>query len=253
METPDKNRNPYFSTYYQRNKEKKKQQRRENYAQKQAQKEQEKKQKEQADREQRAQIYTAKNISILLNLKEYTELNSEKRKLWANFVWTLTELAENIQAVNIAEIQQLELLAGNLVRDYYQTAQKQSGMTSQWKSLDAEKQTKLIKYWAREKVLNSEVNAWGWEMREKKASELEKEIALAKFHEERGKENCSCSDCQERQEIRREVKREYDEYWQEKEPTENERVESDCGNCGERKKVSVDSGLCRKCERAEEE
>ncbi|CAG8626481.1 10004_t:CDS:2, partial [Racocetra fulgida] len=86
--------------------------------------------------------------------------------------------------------------------------------------------------------------------REKFHQEQERKIKLAKFHEERGKEGCSCYDCKEKKEIRREVKQRYDAYWQEKEkPGEREEVENEYGECYENKMVSVESGLCRKCER----
>ena len=59
--------------YYQKHKEKKKQQRRERY-------QQQKELAEQQTKEQLSKYYEAEAIKILMSLKEYTELNQEKRK-----------------------------------------------------------------------------------------------------------------------------------------------------------------------------
>jgi hypothetical protein len=40
----------------------------------------------------------------------------------------------------------------------------------------------------------------------------QKEVELAKFHEEEGKKNCLCHDCQGRKEIRHQIKKSYDDY-----------------------------------------
>jgi hypothetical protein len=58
------------SEYYQRNKEKRKTQRREYYVNK-------KNQEQLANQK----LYQANSIQVLMSLKEYTELNREKRKL----------------------------------------------------------------------------------------------------------------------------------------------------------------------------
>jgi len=64
--------------YYQKNKERKKEQRRERYHQ-------QKEQAELAIKKQFAKYYGAEAIKILITLKEYTELNKEKHKLYADF------------------------------------------------------------------------------------------------------------------------------------------------------------------------
>src|SRR2546421_12938429 len=60
--------------YYQKNKEKRKQQRKERY-------QQQKQQAKQQEKEQTSKYYGAEAIKILMYLKEYTELNSAKRKI----------------------------------------------------------------------------------------------------------------------------------------------------------------------------
>src|SRR2546422_4465725 len=60
--------------YYQKHKERKKAERRERYIQ-------QKEQAEQQEKEQVSKYYGAEAIKILMPLKEYTELNSTKRKL----------------------------------------------------------------------------------------------------------------------------------------------------------------------------
>src|SRR5438128_778280 len=60
--------------YYQKNKEKKKAERRERYIQ-------QKEQAEQQEKEQVSKYYGAEAIKVLMSLKEYTELNSAKRKI----------------------------------------------------------------------------------------------------------------------------------------------------------------------------
>ena len=68
--TTPKSRQQIYSENYQKNKEKKKARQKLNYAKK--------KQQEQV---QLNKYYQATNIKILLTLKEYTELNQQKRKL----------------------------------------------------------------------------------------------------------------------------------------------------------------------------
>jgi|SRR2546423_10711065 len=60
--------------YYQKNKELKKQQRKERY-------QQQKGQAEKQEKKQTSKYYGAEAIKILMSLKEYTELNQEKRKI----------------------------------------------------------------------------------------------------------------------------------------------------------------------------
>ncbi|CAG8587395.1 6440_t:CDS:2, partial [Racocetra fulgida] len=138
-----------------------------------------------------------------------------RTKVKANFTGMLRDLVGGIGS--IVEIQKLELLAGNLVRDYYQTAKKKIRIKRYVDDETEDFEDCLSKYHL----------------------STRKEIELTKFHEERGKEGCSCYDCQEKQTIRSEIKHQLDQ-----EPKEREEVRSDCGHCCEYKKVSVDSGLC---------
>jgi len=65
-----KSRQQIYAENYQKNKEKKKVQQKENYAK-----------RKEKQKEQLTKHYQATNIKILLTLKEYTELNQQKRKL----------------------------------------------------------------------------------------------------------------------------------------------------------------------------
>ena len=65
-----KPRQQIYAENYQKNKAKKKAQQKERYAKKKEQ-----------EQEQLNKYYQASNIKILLTLKEYTELNQQKRKL----------------------------------------------------------------------------------------------------------------------------------------------------------------------------
>ena len=106
--------------------------------------------KNQAEK-QSNQYYQADNIRILLSLKNYTELNTEKRKLWMNFCWTWQDLNQNSFS-DIIQIMKLRESADNLIRDYWATAKKEISQGKSWNILSEEQQTKLIKHWAREKV-----------------------------------------------------------------------------------------------------
>jgi hypothetical protein len=52
---------------------------------------------------------------------------------------------------------------------------------------------------------------------EQQGKEYEKELELAKFHEERGKVKCACYDCEAKREIRGKIKTKIDKNWDEKE------------------------------------
>lgn len=183
--------------------------------------------------------YQANSIKVLLSLKEYTELSREKHKLWLDFCWTIQDCQKN-GFFDIIQIQQLEQLAGNLRRDYYQTAKSKS--KSSLNSLSEEEKGKLIKYWGREKVRKELELAEKLEEQEKAGETLEKELELAKFHEERGKIKCACYDCENKKEIQGEIKEKMidgDEKKSEKEQ---------CLECGKWVKELVeDSGVCGKC------
>jgi hypothetical protein len=162
-------------------------------------------------------------------------------KLWCNFMWTIQD-CQKTGFFDIIQIQQLEQLAGNLTRNYYQTAQSKS--KSDWNSLSVEEKNKLIKYWANEKVrkkneLNEKLTAW-----ENQAKEYEKELELAKFHEERGKIKCECYDCANRKGIQSEIK---EQLFKDEPKQIISLVKNTCANCYEYKKIDKESGLCGKC------
>jgi len=182
LKNPKKAPKQVYKDYYQRNKEIKKA--------KQKQQEQLSAQKH----------YQANSIKVLLTLKEYTELNREKMKLWCDFMWTI-QVCQKTGFFDIIQIQKLEQLAGNLTRDYYQTAKSKS--KSSWNSFSEEEKSKLIKYWGREKIRKEQELAQQLAEQEQQGQLWEKELErslwtfnkdqeLAKFHEERGKIKCSC-------------------------------------------------------------
>ena len=65
-----KSRQQINQEYYQKNKEKRNNQEKERYAK-----------KKKREQEQLIKYYQASNIKVLMSLKDYTKLNSEKRKL----------------------------------------------------------------------------------------------------------------------------------------------------------------------------
>ena len=225
LKNPKKESKQVYKEYYQRNKESEKAKRKERYA-KQKKQEQLTAQKH----------YQANSIKVLLSLKEYTELNREKMKLWADFMWTIQD-CQKTGFFDIIQIQKLEQLAGNLTRDYYQTAKSKS--KSSWNSLNEKEQSKLIKYWAREKARKEQELADKLAEQERIGETLEKELELAKFHEERGKIKCGCYDCENKKEIQGEIKEKMlngDEKNSEKEQ---------CSECKKWvKKVDEENGVC---------
>ena len=233
LKTPKKPPKQVYKDYYQRNKETKKAQRRERYAQQ--------KEQEQLTAQKH---YQANSIKVLLTLKEYTELNPTKRKLWADFCWTIQDCQKS-GFYDIIQIQQLEQLAGNLSRDYYQTAKNKT--KSSWNSLSEKEQSKLIKYWAREKARKEQELADKLAEQEKAGEIHEKELELAKFHEERGKIKCECWQCSKQKEIQAEIK----------EQMANDYVEKGKEQCPECKQwvaeLDEESGVCGKCVKKFEE
>ena len=183
--------------------------------------------------------YQANSIKVLLSLKEYTELNREKMKLWYDFMWTVQDCQKS-GFFDIIQIQKLEQLAGNLNRDYYQTAKSKS--KSSWNSLSEKEQSKLIKYWAREKARKEQDLADKLAGQEKQGQLWEKELELTKFHEERGKIKCPCYDCENKKEIQGEIK--------EKMLNGDERKleKKQCSECKKWvKKVDEENGVCGGC------
>jgi hypothetical protein len=186
---------------------------------------------------QLSDYYSANSIQVLMSLKEYTELKG-KRKLWLDFAWTLNTLSE--QGISdIIQIQRLEQLANQLIQDYYQTASQEIKKGQNWNSLTEEQQKKLISYWGREKA-NQENNLLDTlERLAKEGQSYEKEIELAKFHEERGKIKCSCSDCETKKELLNQAKREQKNQTAKKEQ---------CSECDRWvKALDEENGLCKSC------
>jgi hypothetical protein len=76
--TPPKSRQQINQENYQKNKEKKKAQQKERYAQK-------KNQAQLTINQELGKYYQANSIKVLMSLKNYTELNKDKKKLWLDF------------------------------------------------------------------------------------------------------------------------------------------------------------------------
>ena len=227
LKNPKKEPKQVYKDYYQRNKETKKAKRKERYA-KQKEQEQLTKQKH----------YQANSIKVLLTLKEYTELSREKHKLWLDFMWTIQDCQKG-GFFDIIQIQKLEQLAGNLNRDYYQTAKSKN--KSSWNSLTEKEQSKLIKYWGREKARKEQELADNLTEQEQQGQLWEKELELAKFHEERGKIKCECWQCAKQKEVQREIK---EQLFSDQDKPEKEQ----CSECKQWvKEVDEESGVCGKC------
>lgn len=260
-----KSRKQIYQENYQKNKEKKKQQQQERYqqnkerikAQKKVNYAKKKKQEELSAKQIQAKYYQAEAIKILIPFKEYTELNKEKRKLWQDFNWTLKDCQKAIKEGlgDITAIMKLEQVINNLIKDFWETAKSEKRKLSKsWNSLDYDEQQRLIRYWGYEKARVENGYLDEAERLERQSQSYLKDIESAKFHEERGKENCQCSYCEEQRKIRKEVIKErekiIDEYEKEQKKQgdyETEWVKGDCYNCEETRKVNSDSGLCKKC------
>lgn len=205
--TTSKSKKEINNSYYQKNKEKLKFQRRDKYQQdKEAEKakrkqryDKKKNQAQLATQQAWGKYYEAENIQILMSLKQYTELNKDKMKLWADFNWTLKDCKEDIH--DIVAVMKLREVADNLVRDYWETAKKEIRKGKSWNIISEEQQQKLIKYWGREKARIENGYIDTEEQLERQSQEYLKEIELAKFHEERGKKGCECWQCEEQKAI----------------------------------------------------
>lgn len=206
---------------------------------------QRKEKQEQQEKENKNELYRASNIQILLSLKEYTELNQEKKKLWLDFAWAFED-CQKTGFFDIIQLQKLEQVAGNLIRDYYQTAQRKS--KSSWNSLSEQEKNKLIKYWSQEKIRKEQDLTQQLDQQEKQAKVYEKELELVKFHEERGKIKCECWQCAKRKRLSEEMNEKLFND-QEENKEKKEWAKSECANCYEYKKVDEESGLCSKCSR----
>lgn len=250
--TPPKSRQQINKEYYQKNKEKRNTQEKERYAKK-------KQQAQLSTKQQSAKYYGAEAIKVLMSFKEYTELNKDKMKLWADFNWTLKDCKEDIH--DIAAIMKLREVADNLVRDYWETAKKEIRKGKSWNSLDYDEQQRLIKYWGYEKARIENGYIDEVERLEKQGDSYYKDIEMAKYHEERGKIKCGCWQCEAKQEVQKEVKAErkkiIKDYEEEQKKSgemgeKTEWIKGECANCGEYKKVDSDSGICGKCDKEQE-
>ena len=181
--TSKKSKQQINKDYYEKNKEQRQKQRREKYQQ----------QKLQA-KQQLNKYSGAEAIKVLISLKEYTELNKEKRQKWLDFIWTFKDL-NRIEINNIIEVMRIRELAENLISDYWTTAKNEIKKGKSWNSLDQIQKDRLIRYWSYEKARKENNYLETVEQLEKQSLEYLKEIELAKFHEERGKIKCSCYDC----------------------------------------------------------
>lgn len=180
---------------YQKNKEKLKAQQKINYSKK-------KDLEELAEKNQLAKYSQAENYKILISLKEYIELNSEKYKKWVMFFRMLKDLSE-IGIHNISEIMRLCELGEILTSDYWKTAKSEIRKGKSWNSLDYDQQQKLIRYWGYEKARIKNNLLTLAEQLEKQSEEYLAEIELAKFHEEKGKVKCKCYSCSENKRLQK--------------------------------------------------
>jgi len=226
--------------YYQKHKEKLKLQRREKYHQ-------EKKQAELSIKQIQSKYYEAESIKILMSLKEYTELNPQKHKLWVDFCWTLKDCQEAFKKGfgNVVAIMKLEQVAHELASDYWTTARNETKKGKSWNSLDQDQKDRLIRYWGYEKarIENNYLDTAG--QLEKQNKEYLKEIELAKFHEERGKKGCKCWQCEQKAVIQKEIKGKMDKELKELEKQDNEKGE--CCVCGKVRELEEETGACKKC------
>lgn len=235
---------------YQKNKEKRNTQAKARY-------QQQKLQAELSTQQQLSKYYTAEAFKVLMNLKEYTEINPEKRKNWLNFVWTFKELADSsdievkkIAVSDIIQVMKLREEAEKLINDYWDTAkseEKQKGKS--WNSLDQDQKDRLIKYWGYEKARIENNYLTEEERIEKQSQTYLKEIELAKFHEERGKIKCSCYGCEEKKEIQKEIKQKWKKELEDYDQEQGSEKEQ-CPECKKWvKELDEEAVVCRSCKR----
>jgi hypothetical protein len=182
-----------------------------------------------------------------MSFKEYTELNQQKHKLWLDFNWTLKDCQESFREgyADIVAVMKLEQVAHELVRDFWDTAkseEKQKGKS--WNSLTDEEQQRLIRYWGYEKARVENGYLEEKEKLEKQSQEYLKELELAKFHEERGKIKCSCYSCEEKKNIRKEIKAKIDKGLREQETNQEK---GECNECGKIRVLDEENSLCKQC------
>lgn len=233
LSKPKKSKSQIDHAYYQNHKEKKKEQRRERYQQQKHQK-----------KATLNKYYGAEAVKILMSLKEYTELNKEKRKRWLNFVWTFKDLSdwenERPDIHDIIQVMKLREEADNLITDYWTTAKHEVKKGKLWNSLDQEQKDRLIRYWSQEKVRKDKQLLSELEQQEQAGSLHQKAIELAKFHEERGKIKCPCYDCETKKELQAKIRQKLFK--------ENKSDQEQCPECKKWvKELDEESGVCKNC------
>ncbi|CAG8811705.1 31599_t:CDS:2, partial [Racocetra persica] len=109
----------------------------------------------------------------------------------------------------------------------------------------------LLKYRPR-KMRKEKILATALEQQTKAAQQCEKEIQRAKYHEERGKEDCHCSYCEQKRALRAEVEAEREQMWKDYEKADRakerkekgkKRVKDYCMGCSELRLLSADGKL----------
>ncbi|MCE8169284.1 MAG: hypothetical protein I3273_04135 [Candidatus Moeniiplasma glomeromycotorum] len=205
--------------------------------------------KEKQEREQLSKYYGVEAIKILMSFKEYTELNKEKKQLWLDFNWTLQDCQKSFKEgfADIVFVMKLEEAAHKLNTDYWHTAKNEIKKGKSWNSLTDQEKQKLIRYWGQEKFRWEKGLIENLEQQQSQGKkfekELEKQIELSKFHEERGKIKCQCWSCQE---IKEKTTAMDKFYKADEEKQSKERVE--CSNCGRKvKELDEENDICRKC------
>lgn len=75
---------------------------------------------------------------------------------------------------------------------------------------------------------------------ERQGKQYEKEIEIAKFHEERGRIHCPCHVCENKKVVKAKIDKEFTEQ-------EPEIEKGECCVCGKVRKLD-EEGICKKCE-----
>lgn len=202
-----------------------------------------KQQKQEWEHHQTSKYSQVENYQVLITFKEYTLLNKDKQQKWFVFSRTLKDLAAN-GVHNTSEIMRLGELGEILIKDYRATAKKKLATGKYWPSLTPEQQEKLIRYWSYEKARIKNHLLTAAEQLERQSQKCQREIELAKFHEERGKIKCDCYSCSESRRLGSEIK---EQLFKDDQQEKSLMVEGECANCGEYKKVEAETGLCKKC------
>jgi len=187
-----------------------------------------------------------------MSFKEYTELSKDKKKLWQDFNWTLKDCQKAIKEGlgDIVAVMKLEQVNNKLVCDYQETAKTEEKQRSKnWNLLDYDQQQKVVRYWGYEKarIENGYINEA--ERLERQSQAYLKDIERAKFHEQRGKINCPCYDCEAKKEIQAEIKAEREKIIAEYEK-EQKADKEQCPECKKWfKELDEEAGVCKSCKK----